>query len=113
MVLCGVAAEGVCCHIATEPIAPLQAEACGGSMGTDDMWTDDVRMDNMGTERSLHSHCFSEWTPSGLCRTEGKQNPYFSAFSLQYFSEDFPELVRSFLARPISPTDFSDGLPMD
>ena len=51
--------------------------------------------------------------PSGLRRTEGKQNGYFSAFSPQYFSEDFPELVRSFLAGPISPTDFSDGLPMD
>ena len=32
-------------------------------------------------QRSLHSHCFSEWTPSGLCRTEGKQNTYFFAFS--------------------------------
>ena len=46
-------------------------------------------------------------------RTEGKQNGYFSAFSPQYFSEDFSELVRAFLAGPLSPTDFSDGLPMD
>ena len=50
---------------------------------------------------------------SRLHQTEGKQNGYFSAFSPQYFSEDFPELVQAFLARPISPTDFSDGLPMD
>ena len=65
------------------------------------------------TRRSLHSHCFSKQTPSGLRRTEGKKNGYFSAFSPQYFSEDFPELVRASLAGPLSPTDFSDGLPMD
>ena len=43
----------------------------------------------------------------------GKENGYFSAFSPQYFSKDFPELVQAFLARPLSPTDFSNGLPMD
>ena len=51
MVLCGVAAEDVRCHIATEPIAPLQAEARGGGMGRDDVWTDNMRMDDMGTEQ--------------------------------------------------------------
>ena len=49
--LCGVAAEGVHCHVATEPVAPLQAEACGGGVGTDDVWTNDVRMDDVGTEQ--------------------------------------------------------------
>ena len=49
--LCGVAAEGVRCHVATEPVAPLQAEARGGGVGTDDVWTDDVRMDDVGTEQ--------------------------------------------------------------
>ena len=63
--------------------------------------------------RSLHSHCFSEWTPSKLCRTEGKQNPYFFAFSPQYFSDDFVELVRAFLGGPHSPMDFSNRLSMD
>ena len=48
--LCGVAAEGGHCHIATEPIAPLQAEARGGGVGTDNVRMDDVRTDNMGTE---------------------------------------------------------------
>ena len=51
--------------------------------------------------------------PGGLRRTEGKQNTYFFAFSPQYFSDDFLVLVRAFLVRPQSPTDFSDGLPMD
>ena len=44
--------------------------------------------------------------PSGLCQTEGKQNPYFFAFSLQYFSDDFPVLVQAFLVGPQSPMDF-------
>ena len=51
MVLCGVAAEGVRCHVATKPIAPLQAEAHGGGVGRDDVWTDDVRMDDVETEQ--------------------------------------------------------------
>ena len=51
--------------------------------------------------------------PSRLGQTEGKQNPYFYAFSPQYFSDDFPELVRAFLGGPLSLTDFSDGLLMD
>jgi hypothetical protein len=51
--------------------------------------------------------------PSDSERTEGMQNDYFSAFSPQYFSDDFPALVRAFLVGPLSPTDFSDGIPMD
>ena len=50
---------------------------------------------------------------SGLHQTEGKQNAYFFAFSPQYFSDDFLVLVQAFLVGPQSPTDFSDGLPMD
>jgi hypothetical protein len=30
-----------------------------------------------------------------------------------YFSAEFPLLVRAFLVRLVSPTDFSDGLPTD
>ena len=89
-------------HSTWNPRCPWNKKLAGVSANIDSM---DSIWNNPGKVKTSGLYTPTAF-PSRLCWTEGKQNPYFFAFSPQYFSNDFPVLVQAFLVRPQSPMDF-------